>query len=176
MVLDSDLYYWAEFLYFLLCFALFLWWFLISILHNLKIQTNIYIYIYIYIYLGHDWAWGGGAHGARWGGFKVKKCKFGHKETCLELNPLPFLPLSLSLSARLPLWLDRHHRATGWIIVVPLGKSWPCLPSLGGSWSWVARFCGGFGCGWVCSWLVLALDGLDWWLVAVWWLGKNIWG
>ena len=73
----------------------------------------------------------------------------------------------------LPL-MGRSRSATRWIAVVPLGRSPSCLPSLGGSRSWVARFCGGFGCGWVCSWLVLAFDGLDWWLVAVYRLVKNM--
>ena len=72
MVLDSDLYYWAEFLYFLLCFALFLWWFLIYILHDLKIQTNIYTYILIWVTIGPEVA---GPMEPDGGGFEVKKTR-----------------------------------------------------------------------------------------------------
>ena len=50
---------------------------------------------------------------------------------------------------------DGSRRATRWIAAVPLGRSPLCLPSLGGSWSLVARFCGGFGCGWVWVWMSL---------------------
>ena len=41
---------------------------------------------------------------------------------------------------------DGLRHAIGRIAAVLLGKSLPCLPSLGGSWLCVARFCGGFGC------------------------------
>ena len=69
---------------------------------------------------------------------------------------------------------DGLRHAIGWIAAVLLGRSLPCLPFLGGSWLCVARFCGGFGCWWVCSWLVLAFDGLDWWLMAMCRLVKNM--
>ena len=42
---------------------------------------------------------------------------------------------------------DGLRRAIGWIAVVMLGRLPLSLPSLGGLWSWVARFYGGFRCG-----------------------------
>ena len=97
------------------------------------------------------------------------------------LSSLSFRHLSLLI---LPHWaslaslsrasLSNSRRATGWIVA--RGRSPPCLPSLGGSWLWVARFCGGFGCAdWSRTWFLWVYGGgskvgfaMDWLWVGGW--------